>query len=738
MATKVRVQLLHDEEYAMAKEKKDSRGLRLMLQRIRSDSLLRNSIFIMGSTVVTSVVGYMYWVLAAHTYSAYNIGLASAFISAMSLTSTFASLGIGSALIQLLPRREAGHEWSITLNACMLAGIFTSLVGGVIVAIALPFLSPQFATGKSHLLYLLCFIVGVVLCTVTTLLDQTFVAERATGNMATRNAVFALLKLPLMLLLVQIGALGIFSSWVLSLGATLIFGMLVLIPRLKRNYRLDTHGLTKQIRPMLPAFAGHHFINIGGSLPMYLLPVFVAVKLSATDNAYFYTTWMLGSLFFMVSASVATALFSEGSHTVSDLIRKVRNSVLFIVILLCPVLLVFFFEGNVILSIFGKSYAQHGILLLIILMISSVPDAITNIYVSLLRVQKRLRSAALLNLGMAILALILAWILLPILGIAGAGWAWLIAQSGGSLVVGIDVLRSRSAISTLHKESSGESVPRRLTLRNLVGFWRYCVLRLRFRKLRVGLFFIDRGGQIDIGPDARVHFGRGIRFMRDFTGHFYGEVTVGNNVFFNRSCYVAVYSRLIIGNYCLFGEGVSIHDENHVIGVGPEPIASRGFVMKPVTIGNNVWVGAKATILSGTTIGDNAVVGANAVVTHDVPANTIVGGIPARVLRAIEPSVASSKQMYDDTTNNIEQNHEDMASIWLVDTIKQLSVQLPLKGQYYGEIESSVSGHGLHLPPRSIEVTANKPVMSSSENSPSFKKIRLQEDISSEENNSTV
>ena len=151
MATKLHVQL-QDEEYAMVKEKKGSPGLRLalhlLLQRIRSDSLLRNSIFIMGSTVVTSVVGYMYWVLAAHTYSAYNIGLASAFISAMSLTSTFASLGIGSALIQLLPRREAGYEWSITLNACIIAGIFTSLAGGIIVAIALPFLSPQFATGK--------------------------------------------------------------------------------------------------------------------------------------------------------------------------------------------------------------------------------------------------------------------------------------------------------------------------------------------------------------------------------------------------------------------------------------------------------------------------------------------------------------------------------------------------------------------------------------------------------------
>ena len=721
MATKLRMQLQDEvlgEHYPAVKEKKGGQGLWLVLhllfRRVQSDSLLRNSIFIMGSTVVTSAVGYLYWVLAAHMYSAYNIGLASAFISAMSLTSTFASLGIGSALIQLLPRREDGYEWSITLNACMIAGVFTSVVGGIIVAVALPFLSPQFATGKYHLLYLICFIVGVVLCTVTTLLDSTFVAERATSNMAARNAVFALLKLPLMLLLIQIGALGIFSSWVLSLGATFIFGMLVLVPRLKRNYRVSTRRLTKQLRPMLPAFAGHHFINIGGSLPMYLLPVFVAVELSATDNAYFYTTWMVGTIFFMVSSSVATALFSEGSHTTYDLMRKVRASALIICILLCPILLVLFLWGRAILSIFGSSYAQHGLLLLMLLMVGAIPDGITNIYVSLLRVQRRLRSAALLNLGMALLALALAWILLPILGVAGAGWSWLIAQSCGSLVVGIDALYSRRNMPVLDTESSHKTFLQRLTLHNLAGLWRYCILRLRFRKLHVGLFFLDRGGQMLIGPNANIQFGHTVRFLQDFTGHFYGNITIGNNVFFNRGCYVAAHSSVTIGDHCLFGEGVSIHDENHVIGLGSEPIASRGFVTKPVTIGNNVWIGAKATILPGITIGDNAVVGANAVVTHDVTANTIVGGIPARILRKIEPTTTPLQQRHD--TKNVEQTSEDEAAVWLVDTIKQLAVQLPLKGQYYGEIGRNGNAPRLALPQRPVHALTSGLVTRSHEN----------------------
>ncbi len=441
---------------------------------------------------------------------------------------------------------------------------------------------------------------------------------------------------------------------------------------------------------------------------------------------------MLGSLFFMVSASAATALFSEGSHTTSDLAHKVRTSALLISALLCPILLMFFFAGHTILSIFGINYAQHGLSLLLILMVSAVPDGITNIYVSLLRVQKRFRDAAFLNLGMAVVALALAWILLPLLGITGAGWAWLIAQSSGSLVVGLDVLHTRSSTASLQKTSSQGGVLQRLTLRNLAGLWRYYLLRLRFRELRTGLFFLDRGGQIDIGPNTHVRFGHGIRFMRDFTGHFYGNVTMGNDVFFNRGCYVAVHSKLTIGNYCLFGEGVSIHDENHVVGLGSEPIASRGFVTKPVIIGNNVWVGAKATILPGITIGDNAVVGANAVVTHDVPANTIVGGIPARILREIEPSTTFPAKQHQNTTD-IDQDHEDTMSVWLVDTIKQLAIQLPLKGQYYGEIESNGSRQRTQPPQRPVRATMGKPIVGSNENNPLLKRVRLQEDTSSKQ-----
>jgi len=172
-----------------------------------------------------------------------------------------------------------------------------------------------------------------------------------------------------------------------------------------------------------------------------------------------------------------------------------------------------------------------------------------------------------------------------------------------------------------------------MSVRNILGLWRFLVLRIRFRNIRGGLFFVDRGSVFAISRTADVRFGRGVRFMRDFDGHVRGQLIIGDDVFFNRGCTVVAHNRVSIGRNCLFGELVSLHDENHVVRGADDPIAARGFDTAPIEIGNNVWVGSKATILPGVCIGDNAVVGANAVVTRDVPANSIVGGVPARKIR---------------------------------------------------------------------------------------------------------
>jgi O-antigen/teichoic acid export membrane protein len=421
--------------------------------RLRHDSLLRNSVYIMATTVATSLLGYLYWILAAHVYAARNIGLAAALISTMTLASILSSQGIGWTLIQLLPGRPAGHARSLTLNAGLATGILTGLCAATIVVVVLPLLSPQLAIVGHGTAYAVTFVAGVALTTIGSLVDYVFMAERATDNMLVRNVILAAIKIPLLLLpllLAQAGTFGIFGTWVLATAIGALAGI-ALVRRLGRSYRPAMRGTRDQIRGMLSSLAGNHVITVGGLAPTYLLPLFVTARLSATDNASFYITWRLAGLSLMVSPAVAASLAAEGSHARRDLLRMARSSILLIAALLGPATLLFLGGGRYILASFGPGYARHGQFLLLLLVISAVPDAITNVYVAVLRVQQRLRHAALLNLGMAALTLGLAWVLLPQLGIAGAGLAWLSARVAGSSAVALHIMvvRRRGKIATL-------------------------------------------------------------------------------------------------------------------------------------------------------------------------------------------------------------------------------------------------------------------------------------------------
>ena len=114
----------------------------------------------------------------------------------------------------------------------------------------------------------------------------------------------------------------------------------------------------------------------------------------------------------------------------------------------------------------------------------------------------------------------------------------------------------------------------------------------------------------------------------------YGQNTrIGDHVYLNFSCTILDNNDVRIGSHVMTGPGVQIYTAAHLLQAAAR---NQGLeVAKPVVIENNVWIGGGAIILPGVTIGRNAVVGAGAVVTRRVPANVVVAGNPARVIREI-------------------------------------------------------------------------------------------------------
>ncbi|MDE5601808.1 MAG: sugar O-acetyltransferase [Clostridia bacterium] len=126
--------------------------------------------------------------------------------------------------------------------------------------------------------------------------------------------------------------------------------------------------------------------------------------------------------------------------------------------------------------------------------------------------------------------------------------------------------------------------------------------------------------------------GEGFGLFPPFFADYGQNITVGKHVFINSGCCFQDQGGIEIGDKVVIGQQVVIATLNHDL--SPEKRANM--LPAPVKIGNGVWVGAHATILSGVTVGDGAVIAAGAVVTKDVPANTVVGGIPAKIIKTIE------------------------------------------------------------------------------------------------------
>lgn len=113
----------------------------------------------------------------------------------------------------------------------------------------------------------------------------------------------------------------------------------------------------------------------------------------------------------------------------------------------------------------------------------------------------------------------------------------------------------------------------------------------------------------------------------------YGQnITVGKNVFINTGCRFQDQGGIVLGDGALIGHNVVLATLNH----DEDPAKRHILHPAPIILGRNVWIGANATVVPGVTIGDGAIIAAGAVVTKDVPPNTVVGGVPARVLKTIE------------------------------------------------------------------------------------------------------
>jgi acetyltransferase-like isoleucine patch superfamily enzyme len=171
----------------------------------------------------------------------------------------------------------------------------------------------------------------------------------------------------------------------------------------------------------------------------------------------------------------------------------------------------------------------------------------------------------------------------------------------------------------------------------LVARWLWLKLRWRGRLQTDGLCFVCPGVTFEIGPNARVHLGRW-----SWIGHgckvrvHEGELRIGAKTVFGQECTVSAFQHISVGRECIIADRVMMIDFDHGMVEVERPIREQGIYKRDVNIGHNVWIGYGACLLRGVTVGNNAVIGTSSVVTADVPANAVVAGLPAKLIRMRE------------------------------------------------------------------------------------------------------
>jgi O-antigen/teichoic acid export membrane protein len=371
--------------------------------------MLVNAGSLVGTTAVTSGLGFVYWWLAARRFPLQAVGIASASISTMMLLGTLCMLGLGTLLITELPR-QPGREGSLISTALIIVGGTGGCIGALF-AILAPYASAEFLPLRASIGDILIFAIGVSFTAITLVLDQALVGLLSGELQLLRNTLFAIAKLVVLFLasfwLSYAAGITIYATWALGNAFSLatLAGVALWQGKWSGRVHLPQWGL---LRKLGGAALQHHWLNLTLQAPSLLLPVLVTVMLSAKMNAWFYVSSMLASFVIMIPTALTIVLHAMNSAQQSSLGHKARLTIGLALVTSVLANCLLQFGTKQVLGLFGNSYAEQAAWSLRILALGAFPLIIKTHYISICRIYDRIAPAMLGMLPGGILELVLA------------------------------------------------------------------------------------------------------------------------------------------------------------------------------------------------------------------------------------------------------------------------------------------------------------------------------------------
>lgn len=405
----------------------------IVLRSIGNDALYRGSLFLLINTIATSALGFVFWTLAAHRYSATTIGVFSSLTSGVTLLAAIAALGLPITMTRHMASTE-------NPRGLVLVAVTMITTGGTALCLAtMLFLGPHLPSalhvqqrGRMALLVTIL----VVFTAMGGTLDAGLVANRSTRFLLIKNLIASMVKVIAMLFLVNLRSSGL----LISLGLALVLAAalsLVTLTRRPKGTLTETNSCHVPWH-YLSITSGNYLATVIGILPLSIVPIEVLAIRGATQTARFAIAFLIAGFLNFIPSTMGQVLFAETARGEMPLGRQLRKALRAVYCLLLPCLALLLIAAPFVLRLFGRSYATDATGCLRVLALGAIPAGGTYLVDSLLTARDRTGAYTFMQVANAALVLGCVGLLLPrglTAGASGLVFAQVITLLLGLLVL---------------------------------------------------------------------------------------------------------------------------------------------------------------------------------------------------------------------------------------------------------------------------------------------------------------
>ena len=390
---------------------------------------LISSFGLIAGRMASMGLGFLAWLVAARLFVPAEVGLASGVVAAMMLCVQLAMVGVGSAVIALLPNHRL--EPARLMNPALTSVSLASVVAGVIFLVVARSLFHELDVVVTVPALAVAFVGMTLFGAVNVLYDNASVAMRRGDQVLVRNVAFGAVTIAVPVALAGVaaghGSTLILGAWTLA-GLVACLLAVMQTARMWRGYQLrfawDTALVGRLVRVGLPNWA----LTMTERGPALLMPILVTELISPTANAYWYAVWMMAWVVMIIPISAGQTLFAEGARAPDRIGRATRHGLLTSLGLGIPAALGMALVARVALGLLGTQYADAGDTALRILVVTVVPFSILQAYFAICRARGSLGEAIATGAISGAAAVAAAIVAGQAAGLAAMAAAWLSVQ----------------------------------------------------------------------------------------------------------------------------------------------------------------------------------------------------------------------------------------------------------------------------------------------------------------------